>query len=219
MQKPNLLLLCMLAGIAACGVAENRTQSTSLPESNLTHWQPLSDSGAAVCVEFGYNAAGNDSVKWGNADFTRIEKLSSLTGGRAYKYPPQLLWQNNDFVCLITNADGPFSEHLFLPAETTASPRFFTSDIEYIDTTFNFALTIDSVSENGNTHCLYWKISALQSNENFTFMALVPPNCTIYPWHGEIRREGEILIIDDCGGKTATKVAIRQFLAVKAGVD
>ncbi|MCA6362453.1 MAG: hypothetical protein IM638_05410 [Bacteroidetes bacterium] len=209
----------MLAGIAACGVPENRTRSTSLPDSTVTHWQPLTDSGAAVYVEFGYNAAGNDSVKWGNAEFSRIEKLSSLTGGRAYEYPPQLLWQNNDFVCLMTNADGPFSEHLFLPAERAASPRFFASDIEYIDTTFNFVLTIDSVSENGNTHCLYWKISSLPESESLTFSTLVQPNCTVYPWHGEIRRNGERVIIDDCVGKTATEVAIRQFLADKACVD
>lgn len=221
MRKANLFFLCMLAGIAACGLAENRPPDKPLPDSisASTSWQPLSDSGAAVYVAFRYNAAGNDSIKWGNADFSRIENLKSLTGGRYYQYPPLLSWQNEHFISLMTYADGPFSEHLFLPVDSAASPRFFASEIEYSDTTFNFVLTLDSVSETGNKRLLGWKISALQSNESLSFSAEMPAGCTHYPWHGEIKRSGEKLIICDCDGKTAMEVAIRQFLAEDAAED
>jgi hypothetical protein len=63
------------------------------------------------------------------------------------------------------------------------------------------------------------KNSALQSKESISFQAEIPANCLFYPWHGEIMRNGETLVICDCDGKAATEVAIRQFLAEKANED
>jgi hypothetical protein len=161
MQKLLLILATSLLHLAftGCGSSHNQPgQVHRYPDSiipEIVNWQPLSDSGASVTVSFLNQTNGEDSVKWGNADFSRIEKLSSLTVGRAYKYPPQLVWQNSDFLCLMTNANGPFSEYLFLLAERAASPRFFAKDIEYTDTTFNFVLILDSVSETGSKR-LWW---------------------------------------------------------------
>ncbi|MCU0435144.1 MAG: hypothetical protein MUC87_16930 [Bacteroidia bacterium] len=208
--------VCLTALFTACLPAQqNRPNPSTVPHTPdglNTRWQPLTDSGAAAGVLFG-DSAGDWYIKWGNGQFSRTLALTAFTGSPNLRTPPQVCWQNSQFIGLMTFWSGPFSEHLFLPLDSTVTPRFFSTDIEYTDTTGNFVVALDSISEKEGKQMLWWTISSLKNSNTLKFSLPAPQNCKSYPWHGEITRKGDELHICNCGGEIVEKVAISQFMA------
>lgn len=152
---------------------------------------------------------GTYQIEWGNKIVSWSENLMTLTNNQGYRMPPTVLWHNDNFICLMTNHTGSYSQHLFLPLKEQLKPIFFEDDIEYTDSTDNFVCCIKFPpnSAEGN---VTWIIQNLLTGKSTTFQIRIGKNSVCYPWYHEIYRKGDFLIIE-YSQNSVKKINIRNY--------
>lgn len=132
----------------------------------------------------------NYFIEWGNGVKTWNGSLDKMTEDQGFRMPPSVLWHNDEFICLMTNWTGPYSQHLFLPLKEELRYRFFKEDIEYIDSVDNFVCYIAESTDAKEK----FVVSGLVIDKKET-VDLKICNSIGYPWYDTIIRENEALII------------------------
>jgi hypothetical protein len=64
-----------------------------------------------------------------------------------YRHWPEILWKNRNYVCVLINWTGPFSEHIFMPRRDSLSFHYFTEDVEMMDTANNNVVFISKIGD------------------------------------------------------------------------
>ncbi len=136
------------------------------------------------------DSSKNYFIEWGNSVKTWNGNLDKMTEEQGFRMPPGVLWHNDEFICLMTNWTGPYSQHLFLPLKEELRYRFFKEDIEYIDSAGNFVCYIAESTDAKEK----FVVSGLLVDKQET-VELSICNSIGYPWYNTIIREDQALII------------------------
>ena len=158
--------------------------------------------------------SGRHLIEWGAGKAWRRGDLDELTEGQGYRIAPTVLWSNRDFICMMTNHTGPFSQHLFLPLRNDLKPRFYSEDVEYADSLDNFVCFIDSVDDlHGKVH---WEIGSLYDGKGQKFQTSICSLLNGYPWYtGLARVEDSLIIRSPCEPNDRIAVCVIQDPARK----
>ncbi|MFN0202152.1 MAG: hypothetical protein ACKVTZ_11565 [Bacteroidia bacterium] len=161
---------------------DNDTSNISLPFVKLT----LRDGDSTYVMDWGKNGQ-----KWQG-------RLFELTNNRGYRVPPSVIWVNNDYVYLMTNWTGHFSEKLFLPLKKTLNIHFFDTDrnVEYADSLDSFVVYLE---ENDDSKKVKWTIQSLVKNRKESFVMPIYEGASGYPWFSSIKRKGDLIWIEPQG--------------------
>ena len=135
------------------------------------------------------------NIEWGNENANWSDNLMTLTDSQGYRMPPQVLWHNEKWICLMTNHSGPYSQHLFLPLNPETKPIFFAEDIEYTDSIHSFVCYINPNSDYINKS-VTWTIQSLITNKSESFQLKIDEHSIGYPWYHNIYRKKDYLIIE-----------------------
>lgn len=138
---------------------------------------------------------GTYEINWGNDTSNYNGNLMSLTKNQGYRMPPTVLWSNKNFICMMTNHSGPYSQHLFLPLKENGSPIFFEEDVEYADSIDNFVCYIHPRSDS-TQETITWTIRSLLNDKSEEFQLDVDEFSLGYPWYHKIYRQGNFIIIE-----------------------
>lgn len=150
---------------------------------------------------------GTYEIEWGNEKSKWIENLMEMTENRGYRMPPNYRLETEDYLCLITNWSGPYSEHVFLPKKENLKSLYYKEDIDYIDEEDSFIIKIKA--DNNKT---YWEIESLKTKEREKFEIPIYEGSGSYPFYKELRREGnEIHILPQGRKAKLKKVNIKKF--------
>lgn len=152
---------------------------------------------------------GTYEINWGNETSSYNDNLMRLTKNQGYRMPPTVLWSNRNFICLMTNHTGPYSQHLFLPLMENVSPLFFEEDIEYADSLDNFVCYINPKSDS-TQETVTWTIRSLLNDKSESLQLNIDGFSIGYPWYNKIYRQGKFLLIEYSNGKVK-KISIDKY--------
>ncbi len=205
-----LVVSCDHVPVGTLDGARDKVDVNAKPDT--LSWTMLSEQGLmGAHVEF-FTITSKDStfsrvLQWGIGDESWSEDLDALTQGEGYRIPPTLEWHNRDYICLMTNHTGPFSQHLFLPLRKDLKPRFYSEDVEYADSLDNFVCFIDSVDDLHSK--VHWEIVSLYDGKGQPFQTAICGLLDGYPWHTGVTRIDDSLVLGspcERNGRIAVKV-------------
>jgi hypothetical protein len=209
--------ICSLFVFASCDSTGSRESIKADPTGSadtLTSTELNEPGPTGVHLSF-ITVTCNDSasvhlVEWGVGHDRRLEDLATLTQGEGYRLMPSLQWHNQDYICLMTNHSGPFSQHLFLPLHDSLPTRFYARDVEHADSLDNFVCVIDSAGWQGTR--VYWTLERLRGGKAEHFESAICPRSTGYPWHYGIERLDSVLKIKaPCEPGGLRSISISQY--------
>lgn len=172
-------------------------QTPAVKQDDGSHYLYLTDSTKLPFVRM---VTKEWMIEWGDSNSAVRGSLDSLTQGQGFRMPPTVLWHTEEFICLMTNHTGPFSQHLLLPLKSELSPVFFREDVEYFDQVDNFACLIDTVYRDS---LVRFEVQDFVTGHSESFELVMCDG--LYPWHGGIKRQGDFLVIQPMCEREPTK--------------
>lgn len=211
-MKPRIfyILLTSLLFISCSNKENNDSTKLAKTDRNCTNqvinnegdFEPyiysITDSTSDVFVTVtNRDRKGSHSITWGNTYFRDSADLDLITEGQGYRMPPSYSFANKNFICLMTNWSGPFSQHLFLPLNHKLKIEFFKEDIQWMDTVKSEICYIHP--EMTDSLKTSWTYEKLTNGYKKAFEVPIFENSLAYPWYTKIEKQGNTLIIEPQG--------------------